>query len=226
MGHGASHYYINHRITELTKRKKEELNVIQMHLGGSSSLAAIKQGVNVGGTVGFTTQCGLPYSNRASDFDPCLIPFLVTRGEGTMEEVLNRLLTEGGLSALSGMGFDMRDLQDAAAKGHERARLTIDFYVNQIRKYLGIALVTLGHVDVITFTGGTGESSSYLRGRILANLEEYGIELDEEKNQNCFRRENKISHTNSKIEVWVVPTNEEIIVARECIKYLSKGKML
>ena len=221
MGHGASHFYVNNRIAELTKRKTDEINVIQFHLGGSSSMAAVKHGVNVGGTVGFTTQCGLPYSNRASDFDPCLIPFLVSRGEGTMEEVMARLLTEGGLSAISGMGFDMRDLQDAASKGHQRARLTIDFYVYQIRKYLGMGLVTLGHTDVITFTGGTGQSSSLIRKRILEDLEEFGILLDEEKNESCFKNESKISRSNSKVEIWVVPTNEEIIVARECVKLLG-----
>jgi acetate kinase len=223
MGHGASHFYVNHRIAELTQRPREENNVIQLHLGGSSSLAAIQQGVNMGGTVGFTTQCGLPYSNRASDFDPCLIPFLVSRGEGTMEEVMARLLTEGGLSALSGMGFDMRDLQEAASKGHDRARLTIDFYVNQIRKYLGIALVALGHTDVITFAGGTGESSPFIRRRILENLEDFGILLDEEKNKNCFRKEGRISQNESKLEIWVVPTNEEIVVARECVKFLKNS---
>ncbi len=223
MGHGASHFYLNHRIAELIRRAREEINVIQMHLGGSSSLAAIQRGVNKGGTVGFTTQCGLPYSNRASDFDPCLIPFLVSRGEGTMEEVMARLLTGGGLAALSGMGFDMRDLQEAADRGNERARLTIDFYVNQIRKYLGIGLVTLGHTDALVFSGGTGEASAYLRGRILENLEEFGIRLDEGKNNTCFRREGRISSDDSKIEVWVVPTNEEIVVARECVKLLNQS---
>jgi len=224
MGHGASMFYVNSRIAELLKRRREKINVVQFHLGGSCSLAAVKQGVNVGGTVCFTTQCGLPCSTRASDFDPFLIPFLVTRGEGTMEEVMDRLLTDGGLSALSGMGFDMRDLQDAASKGHERAQLTIDYFVHQTRKYLGIGLVTLGHVDAITFSGGTGESSPHIRRRILENLEEFGIILDQKKNEKAFRKESKISPDESKIQIWVVPTNEEIIVARECVKFLSKTR--
>lgn len=133
-----------------------------------------------------------------------------------------RLLTEGGLSALSGMGFDMRDLQEAADRGNERARLTIDFYVHQIRKYLGIGLVILGHTDAVVFSGGTGEASAYLRGRILENLEEFGIRLDGGKNSTCFRREGRISSDDSKIEVWVVPTNEEIVVARACVKLLHQ----
>ena len=134
-----------------------------------------------------------------------------------------RLMTKGGISAISGMGFDVRDLEAAAGKGHGRAQLAIDSYVYACRKYIGSWLVVLGHTDAITLAGGTGESSPYIRRRMLENLEELGIVLDDEKNEKCFRSEAKISASGSKIEVWVVPTNEEIVVARECYKLLSSS---
>ena len=220
MGHGASHYYVNRRVAELIGKKPEEFNAVQLHLGGSSSLTAVHCGKTIDGTSGFTMQTGVPMSVRSSDMDGYLIAYLCAHGEGTPDEVVGRMMTDAGLAGISGMGFDMRDLEAAAAKGHVRAKLAIDTYVYQIRKYLGSFMLVLGEVNVLTMTAGTGESSPYIRKRILENTEHFGIILDDARNEACFKKEGKISHDDSKIEVWVVPTNEEIIVARECAKLL------
>jgi len=205
-------------------RPVSELNLITCHLGGSSSVQAIRGGVGIDGCGGFTLQNGVPLSVRPGDLDPFLVAYLVTRGEGTVEQVIDRMMTEGGLSAISGMGFDMRDLQKAAESGHKRARLAIDCYVYAVRKYIGSWLAVLGHTDAITMAGGIGESSPYVRGLILQDLEELGIVVDREKNQECVGKEGKISTQDSRIAIWVIPTNEEIVVARECYKLLSGAK--
>jgi acetate kinase len=132
------------------------------------------------------------------------------------------MMSEARLASLSGMGFDMRDLQEAADKGNMRARLAIDTYVYQVRKYLGSFLMMLGHTDVITMTAGTGESSPSVRKRILEGLEEFGIVLDDARNNACIKTEGCISHDNSRIAVWVIPANEELVVVRECSKLLCR----
>jgi acetate kinase len=221
MFHGASHGYVRDRVPELLGRKPEELRLITCHLGGSSTIMAFKGGICIDGTGGFTLQCGVPFSVRASDMDAFLIPFLVTRGEGTVQEVVHRMMTEAGLSGISGMGFDFRDLEEAAAKGHERARLAIDTYVHAVRKQIGAFMVELGGLDVITMTGGTGEAGAEMRKMILQGMEEFGIVLDEARNEACIKREGEITADGSRVRVWVVPTNEELVVAREVYKLVN-----
>jgi acetate kinase len=126
------------------------------------------------------------------------------------------------LDAISGIGFDMRDLQEAAEQGHRRAQLAIDWYVYNFRRQFGHLCFLLGNVDVITFTAGTGESSHYIRRRILENLGMYGIVLDEQRSKACIKKEGLISSDDSKVPIWVVPTNEEIVVARHCVKLLEQ----
>jgi acetate kinase len=224
MGHGASHCYVNRRIAQILGKKIEDFNAVQLHLGGSSSLVAIRGGKTIDGTASSSMQAGVPQSVRSSDMDGFLIAYLWSKGEGTPKEIVDRMMTDAGLAAISGIGFDMRDLQNAAEKGHERAQLAIDTYVHNIRKYLGSMLVVLGHVDVITVAAGTGESSSYIRKRIFENLGEFGILLDDARNEAAIKKEAKISSDASKIPIWVVPTNEEIVVARECAKLLEQRR--
>lgn len=224
MGHGASHCYVNRRIAQILNKQPQEFNAVQLHLGGSSSLTAIRGGVTIDGTAGFTMQNGVPQSVRSSDMDGYLVAYLWSKGEGTPKQIVDRMMTEGGLTGISGMGFDMRDLQEAAEKGHHRARLAIDTYVHQIRKYLGSMMLILGKVDVVTFAGGTGECSPYIRQRVLENLGDFGILLDDASNQRCMKTEARISSDASRIPVWVVPTNEEIVVARACADLLLQSK--
>jgi acetate kinase len=221
MGHSCSHFYVNRRVAELIGRQPGNFNAVQLHLGGSSSLVAVKTGQTIDGTGSFTMQAGPPMSVRSSDMDGFLIAYLWSKGEGSPKQIVDRMMTEAGLAGISGIGFDMRDLLAAAERGHERARLAVDTYVYQIRKYLGSFLLVLGHTDVITFAAGTGETSPEIREQILRDTEELGIRLDPDRNAKCIRREGLISSDDSRIQVWVVPTNEEIIVARECAKLLG-----
>ena len=221
MGHGCSHYYVNRRVAELTNQQPEDFNVIQMHLGGSSSLTAINAGESIDGSGAFTMQSGPPMSIRSSDMDGFLISYLWSKGEGSPKEIVDRMMTEAGLASMSGIGFDIRDLLKAEKNGNERAKLALDSYVYQIRKYLGSYMLLQGHTDIITFTGGTGEGSSEIRARILAGMEGLGVRLDPERNKKCVCREGLISADDSRVQIWVVPVNEEIVVARECAKLLG-----
>ena len=222
--HGASHFFVNRRVEELIGGETAGLRVITCHLGGSSTIMAFRGDSCVEGTGGFTLQCGVPFSVRASDMDPFIIPFLVSRGEGSIEAVTERMMSEGGLSGISGMGFDFRDLEQAAGKGDERAGLAIDAYVYAVRRYIGAYRLVLGGLDAITLAGGTGEAGVEMRRRILTGLEELGIVLDEARNAECVQREGRISAEKSSVQVWVVPTNEEIVVAREAYKLLTTGE--
>jgi acetate kinase len=219
--HGASHRYVSGRIPGLLGRDVKGLRAISCHLGGSSTIMAYRDGICVDGTGGFTLQYGVPVSVRASDMDSFLIPFLVSRGEGSVKEVVDRMMTDAGLAGISGIGFDFRDLEAAAAKGHARAQLAIDTYVHAVRKAIGGFIAELGGVDVITFAGGTGEAGADMRKQILGGLEELGIVIDDALNAAHVRKEGEISASNSRVKVWVVPTNEEIVVAREVYKLVS-----
>ncbi len=221
-GHGASHFFVNRRVAELMSKQPSDFNAVQLHLGGSSSVIGVRRGKTIDGTAGFSMNTGVPMSVRSSDMDGFLIAFLWSRGEGTPREIVDRMMTDAGIAGISGMGFDMRDLQSAAEKGHERARLAIGTYVYHVRKYIGAMMLVLGHTDVITITAGTGESSPYIRGRVLKDLEEFGIIVDAELNEKAIKKELRISTPESNIAVWVVPTDEEIVVARECTKLLEE----
>lgn len=209
--HGASHRYIATRIAQLLGRN--ELRVISCHLGGSSSLCAIRNGHSVAASMGFSPQSGLPQNNRAGDFDPYAVRHVMQRTGKSLDEVLDILAEHGGLLGLSGLSGDLRDLEEAAAAGHAQAKLALDVFAANVRHYLGAYLVELGGCDVIVFTGGIGENRAAFRARVCANLEELGIVLDPAANAQA-RGETKISAASSRVEVWVVPTNEEIVVAR------------
>lgn len=219
--HGASHHFVSQRLPTLLERDPRSLRFITCHLGGSSTLMAFQGGVCVEGTGGFTLQCGVPFSVRASDMDPFIIPFLVARGEGSTDEVVDRMMSEGGLSGISGIGFDFRDLEEAAERGHARAQLAIDAYIYAVRRYIGSYRLVMGGLDAISLAGGTGEAGVGMRRRLLLGLEELGIVVDEERNAACVQREGRISTDDSPVQVWVVPTNEEVVVAREAYKLLS-----
>jgi len=217
--HGASHRFIGWRTAWLLG--KENLRVISCHLGGSSSLCAMRGGVSVGTSMGMSPQSGLSHNNRVGDLDPFSLPVIMERTGKTLEQVLETLACQGGLLGVSGVSGDIRDLHQAAAQGNERAQLAIEMFITEIRRYLGALLVELGAADVIAFTGGIGENDSIVRQGVCRGLEELGIELDPDSNQ-ATRSEAKISRDSSRSQVWVIPTNEELIVARQS-KQLLEG---
>jgi len=217
--HGASHRYIAERTAELLGR--DDARVISCHLGGSSSLSAIRGRTSVGNSLGMSPQTGLPHNNRVGDFDPFAIPLIMKATGKSLEEVLSDLANKGGLLGLSGVSGDIRDLEEAAENGSEPAQLALDVYISEIRRYLGGMLVQLGGADAIVFTGGIGENGVKIRANVCRNLSELGIVLDDTANLGATG-ESKINTTESRTQIWVVPTNEEIIVARQVTEVISK----
>jgi len=217
--HGASHRYIAERTAELLG---PGLRIISCHLGGSSSLCAIRDGRSVATSMGFSAQSGLPQNNRVGDFDPFALPVIMKHTGKSLAEVLAILASQGGLLGLSGVSGDLRDIDEAAAAGNARAKLAIDVYSSAVRHYLGAYLVELGGADVLVFTGGIGENRPAFRAAVCRNLEELGIVLDPEANRSA-KGEAKVSDAKSRVQVWTIPTNEELIVARQAAQLLSKG---
>ena len=215
--HGASHGYSAGRIAELIGR--DDLRVISCHLGGSSSLCASRAGQSVATSMGMSPQSGLPQNNRIGDFDPFALPIVMEQSGLSLQEVLEELSNRSGLLGISGISGDIRDLRDAAAKGNEEASLALEVYVSSVRHYLGAYLVELGGADAIVFTGGIGENGEDIRTEVCAGLEKLGIEIDANANASVDG-ETRISSSDSRTQIWVVPTNEEIVVARETQKNL------
>ncbi len=209
--HGASHRYIGQRTAEVLG--KNDLKVISCHLGGSSSLCAIDAGKSVANSLGMSPQTGLPHNNRVGDFDPFALP-VIMRGTGkSLEEVLSDLANRSGLEGISGHN-DLRDIEAAAARGEPRSKLALDVFIEAVRHYLGSYMVALGGADAIVFTGGIGENSTLMREAVCANLGFLGIEIDPKANQTA-KGEVSFHEKGSKVQLWTMPTNEELMVARQ-----------
>jgi acetate kinase len=218
--HGASHRFVAERMQELVPAGPRGRRVISCHLGGSSSVCWIKDGASVGTSMGMSPQSGLPQNNRAGDFDPfALVHVAQAMGKG-FEQLLAELSSQSGLAGMSGTSGDMRDLEEAAAAGSERARIAIDVYVASIRHWLGAGIVELGGLDGVAFAGGIGENSPFTRAAVLAGLEELGIVVDAAANEAASTHaqasgEREIGAATARVKLWVIPTNEEFIVARQ-----------
>jgi acetate kinase len=216
--HGASHRYIATRVPELVGRQNSR-RIISCHLGGSCSICAILDGKSVANSFGMTAQSGVPHCNRVGDFDTFALLKLTKQGL-SLDEIFKRLGKEGGMLGMSGVSPDMRDIERAAGEGNERARLAIDAFVESVRHFIGSYLVALNGCDVIAFTGGIGENGVNIREAICRNLDFAGIHLDAELNL-ARAKEMKISNNASRTQIWIVPTNEELIVARQTLEVLS-----
>jgi len=215
--HGASHSYVATRVRELLG--PEARRVISCHLGGSCSVCAIENGKSVANSFGMTAQSGVPHCNRVGEFDSFALLKLMKHGL-SLEEIFRRLGKEGGLLGMSGVSPETWDVEKAAADGNGRARLAVDAFVESVRHYIGAYLVVLGGCDALVFTGGIGENGVAIREAICRNLDWAGIALDGQKNQ-ARGRETKISQVESGAEIWIVPTNEELIVARQTVAVLT-----
>ncbi len=209
--HGASHRAASERVRQLLNRNG--LRHVSCHLGGSSSVAAIRGGVAIDTSFGISPQSGLPQNNRCGDIDAFAVLFVMKRLGIGVDEMARILATESGLAGISGTAGDLRDLEDSAAAGNCRARLAIDVFVRSVRHYVGAFLVELGGVDVLTFSGGIGENSAAVREAVCAGLGELGIELDRARNQ-AVCGEGRISPDTAHTAILVIPADEERIVAR------------
>jgi acetate kinase len=218
--HGASHRYVTQRFAEL--RGTDRLKLISCHLGGSSSIAAVLNGKAINSSWGMTPQSGLPQNNRVGDFDVFALIYLMRDLGLSIDEVEKALTSHSGLKGMAGLASgDMRDVVDAAAKGNTNAEVALKVFVGAIRKYIGQFLVELNGADAIIFTAGIGENDSRLRAQVCANMDFCGLELDEEANGRTHGKEAVISTPSSKIEVRVIHTNEELIIARNAWEKLS-----
>jgi acetate kinase len=209
--HGASHRAASENIQELLGNST--LRHISCHLGGSSSVAAFRDGVGIDVSMGASPQSGLPQNNRIGDIDVFAVLDMMRRLGLGPDEMAALLAKRAGLAGISGRSGDIRDLLDAANAGDERSKLALAVLIRSIRHYLGAFLLELGGVDVITFSGGIGENSDTIRRGVLEGLEELGIKLDQTRNLGA--RAGMISSDSSRVKVFIIPANEELIVARE-----------
>ncbi len=250
--HGASHKFIAERSAELlcrpdvaerarqlyvssgtgfqpvssehTGKMPVPLRVISCHLGGSSSVTGILNGASIGTSMGMSPQSGLPQNNRVGDLDAEALPYAVKTLGITIEEAQKQLTKQGGLLGISGVSNDVRDITDAANKGNANAQLALDVFVASARHWIGSYFLQLNGADAIVFTAGTGENRAELRAAICANLENLGIKIDAEKNNSCRATESVISAADSAVKIFVIPTNEELVVARETKRFLEAKK--
>jgi acetate kinase len=238
--HGASHKFIAERSAELlgneivAKRARrlyvegptdysgDPLRVISCHLGGSSSVVGIENGVAIGSSMGFSPQSGLPQNNRVGDLDSMAIPYVNKMLGLSVEEAERQLNKESGLLGLSGISNDARDIREAAAEGNDKARLAVDVLVDSIRHWAGSFFFKMGGAEAISFTAGIGENDPHLRAKVCAGLEDLGVVLDSAANEATIRgKEGIISAPESKIKVCVIPANEELVIAREVYRFIK-----
>ena len=238
--HGASHKFIAERSAQLLGREdiarraqnlyvddgqtpvnEPPLRVISCHLGGSSSITGILNGVAIGNSLGMSPQSGLPHNNRVGDLDSFAVPFAMRRLGLSLDEAERQLCKESGLKGISGVSNDIRDIQAAAVKGNVEAQLALDVFVHSARHWIGAYLAELNGADALVFTAGIGENRTEMREAICANLNQLGIVLDLEKNRAVQAQEAVISANHSRVQVLVIPTNEELVVAREARRLLE-----
>ena len=213
--HGTSHRYVARRAAELENKGKYDLNIITCHLGNGCSIAAVKKGKSIDTSMGLTPLEGVVMGTRSGDIDPAIIFYLAERRGMKIDEINNLLNKKSGLLGFSGISNDVREIQKAVQKGDKKAALALDIFCYRIKKYIGAYMAALGHVDTIVFTGGIGENAAGLRRQIIEGLEELGIKLDKQINDKIHKCEALISSPDSRIKVWVIPTDEEARIAHD-----------
>ncbi|MDF3128490.1 acetate kinase [Kiritimatiellaeota bacterium B1221] len=237
--HGASHKYVTERVAELMERPDVATRVrdlyvkgpgtftgkpfrtVSCHLGGSSSVTGVQNGVAMGTSMGLSPQSGLPQNNRVGDLDSNALPYAMAKLGIPVEEALRQMNKEGGLLGISGVSNDLRDIKKAADEGHADAQLAIEVLIDSIRTYIGQFMFKMGGLEALVFTAGIGEHNPWLRAAVCEGLEEFGLKIDPALNE-VLHSEGPIHAAGSKIQVWVIPTNEELVIARESQRLLNK----
>lgn len=215
--HGTSHKYVSQRAAEMLGRPVEHLRLISCHLGNGASIAAIEGGKSIDTSMGFTPLAGVTMGTRSGNIDPALIPYIMEKTDKTAEQVLDVLNKESGMLGVSGFSSDLRDIEDEAEKGNERAELALKVFADRIHKYIGSYAARMCGVDAIIFTAGIGENSSAIRARVLQGLEFMGIYWDPALNK-VRGEEAFISYPHSPVKVMVIPTDEEVMIARDVMR--------
>ena len=219
--HGTSHKYVSERTADILGKDIKDLKIITCHLGNGSSITAVDGGKSVATSMGLTPLAGVAMGTRCGSIDPAIIKFIADSKGLNLDEIDTLLNKESGVYGISGVSSDFRDLDAAAKEGNERAVLALDLFVYTVRKYIGQYAVQMGGVDVVVFTAGVGENDGKMRERITENLEFLGISVNKEKNASARGVECDVSADDSKVKVLVVPTNEELMIARETAQLLK-----
>jgi len=219
--HGTSHKYVSQRTAELLGKNPEDINIITCHLGNGASVTAIEKGKSVDTSMGLTPLQGLIMGTRCGDIDPAIVTFLMEKENLSISQINDVMNKKSGVLGISGVSSDFRDIEQAAADNNERAKVALETYYKTVKKYIGSYMAEMGSLDAIIFTAGLGENSSEARAEICKDMQALGIEVDSEKN-NVRGKEQIISSDASKIKVLVIPTNEELMIARETLEVLNK----
>jgi acetate kinase len=219
--HGTSHKYVTQRTAEILGKKTDEVNLVICHIGNGASICAVKNGKSVDTTMGFTPLEGIPMGTRSGNIDPAVVEFMMNKKGKSVKEILNLLNKQSGYLGVSGLSSDSRDLVDAASKGNKRAQMAIDVQAKRIADYVASYHCYVGGADAIVFTAGIGENAPGTRANIINRLAALGVKIDPVRNE-CRGVERLISTDDSLIKVYVVPTNEEVMIARDTLRLISE----
>ncbi|MDC3415768.1 acetate kinase [Aquibacillus salsiterrae] len=219
--HGTSHKYVSERASELMGVPLSQLRLLSCHLGNGASIAAIDGGKSIDTSMGFTPLAGVTMGTRSGNIDPALIPYIMEKTGKSANEVMNVLNKESGMLALSGFSSDLRDIEEKAKAGDERAELALEVFAARIHKYIGSYAARMHGIDAIIFTAGVGENSTSIRERVLKGLEFMGVYWDQSLN-NIRGKETFINYPHSPVKVIVIPTNEEVMIARDTVRLTQK----
>ncbi|WP_112181616.1 MULTISPECIES: acetate kinase [Paraliobacillus] len=215
--HGTSHKYVSERAADLLGVPSDQLRLISCHLGNGASIAAIENGESIDTSMGFTPLAGVTMGTRSGNIDPALVPYIMEKTGKSVNEVLQVLNKESGMLALSGFSSDLRDIQEKAESGDERAELALKIFADRIHKFIGSYAARMKGVDAIIFTAGVGENSAEVRQRVLDGLEFMGVYWDPALN-NTRGKEAFVNYPHSPVKVIVIPTNEEVMIARDVMR--------
>ena len=214
--HGTSHKYVSQEAIKFMGKPAEQTKIVTCHLGGGSSISAVKGGKCIDTSMGFTPLAGVPMGTRSGDIDPAVLEYLASKRHWTILDCINYLNKNGGVAGISGVSSDFRDLTKAAAEGNERAQLALDVFAYCVKKYIGSYIAAMDGIDCLVFTAGIGENTTLVRKMVCDGLDFFGIAIDEVKNeQKNDGAIHDISAKGSKVKVLVIPTNEELVIARE-----------
>lgn len=220
--HGTSHQFVSKKVAELMDKSVEDINVITLHLGNGASITAVEKGQSVNTSMGFTPLAGIMMGTRSGDVDPSIITYIMDKTEQSAHEVVNVYNKRSGMLGVSGISSDARDLGNAVEEGNPRAILTQKLYANRVAQTVGSYFVQLGHVDAMVFTGGIGENDGVIRQEILKRLEEaMSLDIDYDLNAKVRGEDTLLSKEDSKTQVWLVPTDEELVIARDTYSFYN-----
>ncbi|PSL44566.1 acetate kinase [Salsuginibacillus halophilus] len=220
--HGTSHKYVTQRAAEMLDRPAESLKLISCHVGNGASVTAVDGGESIDTSMGFTPLAGVTMGTRSGNIDPALIPFMMEKTEQSAEEVVNVLNKQSGMLGLTGISSDLRDIEDRAAEGDETARVALDIFTSRLHKYIGSYAASMNGVDAVIFTAGVGENSDVVREKVMTGLEFMGVHFDAAKNQ-VRGREAEITKDDSPVKGLIIPTNEEVMIARDTERLRNEG---